>query len=229
MKFGRLLSLAVLAATMLVGSESRASLITLSNTANNLSGNSFVIGDKTFSFQNVTATNTVLSSIQVNPLSPVGTTQAGAIPPFGFQLAGGVVSAAAGQSSDLLLNFTVTSSGPLITSVTLFATGGGLNGGSAIISETLTNGNGGGSEGSFSLSGGGQTTFVLTGPATNNLIVSKDINVNGGSAGGSGTASYSDVRNVFNQGVPEPASVVMLGCGLVGVLGLSLRRMKKTA
>ena len=97
----------------------------------------------------------------------------------------------------------------------------------ALISETLTNGNGNTPEGSFSLVSG-QVTFTLPTPTTV-LIISKDINANGGSSTG-GIASYSDVRNLINTGViPEPASVVMLGAGLMGVLGLGLRRTKKTA
>jgi len=76
------------------------------------------------------------------------------------------------------------------------------------------------------LIGGGQVTFVLTGPTTNILKVSKDINATAATGAG---ASYSDVRNLVNQTIPEPTSVVMLGCGLVGVLGLGLRRTKKTA
>ena len=226
MKFGRLLSLAVVAAGLLVlGSESRAALITLPTTANNLEGNSVVFSNPstTFSFQNLTATNTSLSGIEVNPLSPLGTPSSGtAVPPFGFQLAGGVVSAAQGQTSDLLVNYTIVSALP-ITSVTLIANGGTSPGGSASISETFIDGNTGLADGSFFFTGAGTFTFVLPTPTTH-LIVSKDINVVGGVNG----ASYSDVRNVVNGAIPEPASVVMLGCGLVGALGLGLRRARKT-
>jgi hypothetical protein len=226
MNFSRLPRLAALAAAtlLLIGAETKAASITLPTTANNLQGNSFVLGDKTFSFTQVTATNTTLTNIQVNPLSPLGTTQAAAVQPFGFQLAGSVVSAAPGTTSDLLLNFTVTSSDGPITAVTLFSTGGGASGGAGIISETLVNGLTGLPDGSFSVSNSTPSpiTFTLPTPTTV-LIVSKDINA---VAGATGTASYSDVRNTFIQGVPEPASMVMLGTGVVGIFGLSLLRKK---
>jgi len=230
MKLGRLLSLAVVAAGLVViGSESRAASITLPTTANNLAGNSVLFGppSTTFAFTGVTPTNTTLSGIVVNPLSPVGTaSNTTATPPFGFQLAGSVVGASgSGVSSDLLITYTATTTGPNFVSMTLFATGSFTGTGSASIGETIINGNTNLVEGSFNLSGGGQVTFVLPTP-TNNLLVSKDINALSGT---NGSGSYSDVRNVINITIPEPASVVMLGCGLVGVLGIGLRRTKKTA
>jgi len=242
MKLGRLLSLAVVTAGLvLIGSESRAAAVVLPSNAAVLAtappntvtytaapGWSII-------FNAITAGGTQpqpLAGIAVNALSLAGSpnqpqpSSTLAVPPIGFQLTGSITSATTGNSSDLLLNFTVTSPAPIV-SVTLSATGGASAGGASIISETLTNGNGGGADGSFSLVGGGQVVFILPTP-TNNLIVSKDINSNGGSIAG-GIASYSDVRNSFNTVIPEPASVVMLGCGLVGVLGLGLRRTKKTA
>jgi len=232
MNFGRVLSLAaVTAGLLLIGSESRAASINLPNTANNLQGNSVAFGppSTTFAFTQVTAGGSqppVLSGITVNALSG-STSNLLAVPPFGFQLAGSVVSATQGNTSDLLVVYTVTSAVPIV-SVTLFATGGAANGGSSLISETLTNGNGNTPDGSFSLVSG-QVTFTLPTPTTV-LIISKDINANGGSSAG-GIASYSDVRNLINTGgvIPEPASVVMLGAGLMGVLGFGLRRTKKTA
>ena len=41
--------------------------------------------------------------------------------------------------------------------------------------------------------------------------------------GGTGNISVRVTPNF----IPEPASMIMLGCGLVGVPGLGLRRMKK--
>jgi hypothetical protein len=219
---------------MLYGTESRAAAISLPTTANLLQGNTvaFAPPTTTFSFTALTPTGTnggtpTLSSIQVAPLSPVGAaTNTAAVPPFGFALNGSVVSVAQGQTGDLLVQYTVTSAVPILQLI-LSATGGGFSGGSASISETITNNNGGGADGSFTLGNGGTVIFTLPTPTTS-ITVSKDINANGGSSVGGG-ASYSSVSNLVVTTVPEPASVVMLGCGLVGAIGLGLRRTKKTA
>jgi hypothetical protein len=148
------------------------------------------------------------------------------VAPFGFALNGSIVSAAQGQVSDLLITYNVTSATPILQ-VVLSATGGAVNGGVALISETITNANGGGGDGSFTLGGGGTVIFTLPTPSTS-INISKDINANGGASAGGG-AEYSSVSNTVVTSVPEPASVVMLGCGLVGALGLGLRRTKKMA
>jgi hypothetical protein len=242
MKLGRLLSLAVVTAGLvLIGSESRAAAVVLPSNAAVLAtappntvtytaapGWSII-------FNAITAGGTQpqpLAAIAVNALSLAGSpnqpqpSSTLAVPPIGFQLTGSITSATQNNSSDLLIDYTVIAPVPIV-SVTLVATGGSANGGASLISETITNLNGNTPDGNFSLGGGGQVTFVLP-VASNMLRITKDINSNGGSNPG-GIASYSDVRNSFNTVIPEPASVVLLGCGLVGVLGLGLRRTKKTA
>ena len=233
-KVERALSLAVVAAAwlLLIGSESRAGSINLPNTADNLQGNTVPFPHNwTFAFTQVLASGTNLSGIQVNalsPLSPSTTTNSNAVLPFGFQLAGSVVSAATGQTSDLLLGFTVTSPGP-ITTVTLEGTGGATSGAGARIDERFTNGLTGLPDGTLSLTGGGTVTLTLSTPTTD-LEVFKNITANGGTVAG-GIASYSDVQNTFNVGsgavVPEPASWAMLGIGLSGLL--AIRRFFKRA
>jgi len=230
MKLGRILGLAAATAgLMLIGSESKAAPITLPTTANLLAGNTVAFSPPatTFSFTSVTPTLTTLASITVNPLSPVGAaSNAAAVPPFGFNLIGPIVSAAQGQVSDLSIIYTVTSATPILQ-VILTATGGASGGGAALISENITNNNTGLGDGSFTLANGGTVIFTLLTPSTN-ITISKDINANGGASAGGG-ASYSQVGNLVVTTVPEPASVVMLGCGLVGALGIGLRRTKKVA
>jgi len=233
MKLGRILSLAAATAGLvLIGTESRAAPISLPNTANNLAGSTVTFGPPTttFSFLTVTASGTggalpVLSAINVLPLSPIGATSNGvAIPPFGFQLIGSSIAAAAGQTADLNLQYTVTSSANIVQLV-LSAAGGASGGGAAVINETITNNNTSLPDGTLQLVGGGTVMLTLNVPS-NNITITKDINVQGGS---SGTANYSQVSNTVGFVVPEPASVVMLGCGLVGAFGLGLRRTKKMA
>jgi hypothetical protein len=232
MKLGRILSLAVVAAGLvLMGSESRATSISLPTTANLLAGNTVAFSPPatTFSFTAVTASGTaapVLTGITAAPLSPVGAaSNTAAVPPFGFALNGSVVSAAQGQTSDLLVQYTVTSAVPILQ-LELSAVGSATPGALALISETITNQNN--VVQTLTLNGGG-TVFLTLAPGSTSLAIGKDINANATGAGAGGGASYSSVSNLIITAVPEPASVVMLGCGLIGAFGLGLRRTKKVA
>jgi hypothetical protein len=55
------------------------------------------------------------------------------------------------------------------------------------------------------------------------IHVSKDIGVNGSAEG---LATISGVTNNFSE-VPEPATMLLLGSGLVGLAGFARRRFKK--
>jgi len=237
MKFRRLLSLAAVAAALLIGSESRAATITLPNTVAGLvtalPNATFVVGDKTFVFGLVNPSGTANPSlINIGALSPTGVAQGSAVPPFGFELSGAGLSASgANAAGDLLLNFSVTAAGgPKILSVNLFGNGAVGSSGSAVISEKVYS-----DSGFTNLIGQGQvsagspsTLITLSNTTLSTVFISKDIAFTAGANAGS-FANFSDIQQTFNQTVPEPTSVVMLGGGLLGVLGLSLRRMKKKA
>jgi len=83
---------------------------------------------------------------------------------------------------------------------------------------------GGGSFGSSALPSYIAPTSIIVGPNSFTL------GLPGGATGGNvnGTTNNGGISGTITTGaIPEPASVVMLGCGLAGVIGLGLRRKKK--
>ncbi len=140
------------------------------------------------------------------------------LPPSGPVLPGIQIQGliAAPPTADVTFNYTVTSTVP-ITDLHLFFAAGQSDGGVASVSETvfdLTNG------GSFALAVQTPGTFsavTFTKP-TFSLFIVKDIGVSGGSTG---FASISVVDQLFS--VPEPATLLLLGSGLIG-MALGQRR-----
>ena len=72
----------------------------------------------------------------------------------------------------------------------------------------------------------GSSPITLT-QAASSITVTKDILATSGPVAGD-LANYSVVTQTFTQAIPEPASIAMLGLGLVGIGGVSLRRRLRT-
>lgn len=131
------------------------------------------------------------------------------------------------QILDSQISFYVTAPASTpIDDVILQFNGAARNGGSASVVETVyANGPTGTVLANLYVNADGTTTLQQTAtfaqPYTTLYIV-KDISVNGGPAGGGGSAATSFVINQFSE-VPIPGSLLLFAPGLLGLVGIRKR------
>jgi hypothetical protein len=128
-------------------------------------------------------------------------------------------------SKDIEFQYTATVADPtnLISDIHLSITGSAGNGGLGTVGEQVfTGGFSGTSVGQIQASIPGVSTAATNiVPPVSEVWVQKDVIVTGGSAA-NGFASISVIDQTFSQ-VPEPSTVLLVGLGLLGVVGLRHR------
>jgi hypothetical protein len=171
-----------------------------------------------FTYTQTTGAPPPASGVTVNPFNLAG-------PPVetGVQFVG-AFNAAAGTTQDWAITYRVTAlSGATISDAYLSFTGGVFGGtGSISISETITT-TGGAPLAAMEASIPGVFATTSSFAPQTAILVTKDISVIGGSNGATVSVinqGFSGVGITTHGGVPEPASVALLGIGISGLFAL---------
>jgi hypothetical protein len=146
----------------------------------------------------------------------------------------GMFGVGPGQGADFLISYVVTVLDPtrLLSDIHLFFNGFASGTGFAGVTETVFSQNPFAIIGQAAVStvnppGSLQNTVVLTQPVRS-ALVQKDIILFGG-ANGFATISFVDQITSQTSTVPEPASMTLLGTGLLGLVRLARNRRRKVA
>ncbi len=182
---------------------------------------SLSLGDKVFSgftFQNSGLTNFDPSNIQVTLSLTNGV--------YFLTWDGNMslVSSSGPVTADLLLGYTVTATAGLINTIDASFTGSAQPSGTFIaVDETARDANGNVVGTTHLDTQHRSDSFAIT-PPQSSLRVTKDIGFGIGNANG-GFVTISEISQSFHQAVPEPATTMLFGSGLLaGVLYLRRRR-----
>lgn len=154
--------------------------------------------------------------IVVTPITPTALVA-------GFDFVGGFV-AGSGETADGVIHYTVTSLGPLIEDWTVqILAGAATSTGIGSVAEAASNG---ATLLAFVSGHGNQMSQTATFAPIGSLNISKDISANGGTAS-DGAAHVSEFTNTFSTVIPEPASMLLFGSGLLVLGGYVRRRPRK--
>jgi hypothetical protein len=217
-------------------SDARAGQIFLPTTYDKLlpAGNFFIVnGAENLTFSNFTYSSSSIpdGNASAPPASSISVGASSFLNETGFNLTG-TLSAPAGVTVDVSITYIVTAPiGELLTDAVLITAGGPLGPGGTgtyAVNETLTNAStfaGIGELAAHNPPPAGASSDIITFPGVQSILVSKDIRIVGGSNG----ESLSIITQGFSStGVPEPASLALLGIGMTGFLAFR-RFFKKSS